>query len=277
MVDFTDSFENVNSDLLDIEIDCNIPGFYDHPNFIEEETRFPEFLNNYARFVQTQAYDNDYLERSRREIPVIANALHDELLRDGRQGACVDMSGVFSRILEREGLWNFVVKGSLTVSFPENSGIGNRYFWSVDNGEFVAGHAWLFAPPFSVVDLTLKQQQRDQQELQYFPDHLLAEGASVGNAETRDIVSPKIIRALIRQGVQEEDFLSTINPTMEKFVNTFETYFIESENTTFKYVPVATTAPDCPLEEMFGISENGRSAIDIYNESVVPALNAIRA
>jgi hypothetical protein len=128
MADFTDSFEIVNTDLINKGVDCNNPGFYDHPNFLKVEAQFPEFLNNYARFVQQRHYDDDYLERARREIPVIARVLYEELLRDGRQGACVDMSGVLSRILEREGLWNFAVKGSLTVSFPRGSGMGDRYF-----------------------------------------------------------------------------------------------------------------------------------------------------
>lgn len=146
----------------------------------------------------------------------------------------------------------------------------------MDEGDFEAGHEWVYAPPFFVVDLTLKQQQREQRELQYFPDFMVSEEGLVKAADIKDIVSPDILLALIMRGIPRNQLLAAINPTMERFVNTFETYSIQAEQTVLKYVPVATGAPECPLEEMFGISMEGRSAIEIYNDLVLPELNRIR-
>ena len=60
---------------------------------------------------------------------------------EGRLGACIDLSMVLSRILDAEGIWNYVVKGSLTLTFPRSVQPGPIYFWPIDEGDFQAGQA----------------------------------------------------------------------------------------------------------------------------------------
>ena len=277
MTEFYESFESIEQDFMRKGIPVDQPGFYDHPNFIEIERLRPEYLNNYARYVQLRPYSNEYLDRASKEIPIIANELHKELLRDGRQGACVDMSGVLSRILEREGYWNFAVKGSLTITYPKSSGIGKRYFWSVDEGEFVAGHAWVYAPPFYVVDITVRQQPHADGESKWLPDQVLFTNAAEEKPTVDDILSPEVRRYLLNQGIPERHQLETVNPTMVRFLETFKTYQALENKTSLKYVPVAVGAPDCPLEDMVGISIEGMSAMDMYESLVTPELNKYRA
>lgn len=277
MTRFNELLERIEADFYSKGIPVDQPGFYDHPNFIEVERQNPEYLNNYARYVQLRFYSSEYLEKAEREIPIIAHELHMELLRDGRQGACVDMSGVLSKILEREGYWNFVVKGSLTITFPKSTGIGKRYFWSVDKGEFVAGHAWVFAPPFQIVDLTLKQQQHKQDESKWLPEVAISKSSSQVEPAVEDIISPEVRGYLRSNGIPEKNQLEAVNPTMVQFLDTFPTYQTVVNDTSLKYVPVAVGAPDCPLEEMVGISLKGMSAMEMYTELVLPKLSQQRA
>jgi hypothetical protein len=147
MASYDADLRALESDFRRRGIDTSTPGFYDHPAFVAAEQRDNTFLNRYARYVDVRQHPEDYIHRASVEIPVIAETLHGILVQDARQGACVDMSGVLSRTLDREGFWNYVVKGSLTITFPTHSGIGQRYFRTVDRGNFVAGHAWVVAPP----------------------------------------------------------------------------------------------------------------------------------
>jgi hypothetical protein len=63
---------------------------------------------------------------------------------------------------------------------------------------------------------------------------------------------------------------------MSLFLDTFDAYLINVNETKLKYVPVAVGAPDCPLEEMIGISPK-KSALDLYTDAVLPKLQACRA
>lgn len=227
MAHFYSSMEQIISDFKRNKIDISKPGFYDEPNFLKVEQRNPEYLNNYARFVQEKTYSYEYLDKARKVIPLIAKELHKELLKNGRKGACINLSMVLSRILEREGFWNYIVKGSLTISFPNGSGIGDRFFWSIDHGEFSAGHAWVVAPPFGVIDLTIKQQERDSKELKYLPEFIMSEVLTPELATVEDIISPEIRQMLQAQGLIYGNMPSIINPTLDKVLATFKSGSIE--------------------------------------------------
>jgi hypothetical protein len=268
MAHFYSSIEKIISDFKRNKIDTSKPGFYDEPNFLKLEQSNPDYLNNYARFVQEKSYSSEYLDKARKVIPLIADELHKELLRDGRQGACIDLSMIMSRILEREGFWNYIVKGSLTVSFPNGSGIGDRFFWSIDQGEFSAGHAWVVAPPFGIIDLTIKQQQRDSNESKYFPEFIMCEALIADSAKVEDIISPEALQMLQARGLNSSNMISIINPVLDKVLSTFKSGSVLRNNTRFKYIPVALGAPDCPLEDIVGISIEGMSAIKIYTKLV---------
>src|SRR6266511_5404545 len=120
-------YEKLSQEFARHGIDVTKPGFYDDPQFLEQEKSNPDFLDNYASFVRNRPYDGAYLVKARAEIPVIAEAVHAELVTDGRLGACVDVGMMLSRILEQEGYWNYQVKGSLTIEFPPKHVIKPKY------------------------------------------------------------------------------------------------------------------------------------------------------
>ncbi|MCK4829971.1 hypothetical protein KA005_80360, partial [bacterium] len=138
MVHFSASHKEIRDDFVQNNIPIDAPGFYDHPNFLAIENIFPFFMANYARFVSALSLDENYIENAGNKIPVIVDEIHKQMATGNHIGRCGDISAILSRILEKENLWNFVVKGSLTIDFPEQSNIETKYFWSVDNGDFIA-------------------------------------------------------------------------------------------------------------------------------------------
>ena len=252
-----------------LEIPTSDPGFCDHPSFLELERQNPELLNLYAAFVARSRYSPEYLERAEVKIRRAAQALHRELLAHGRLGACVDISGILSRILDREGIWNTCVKGSLTISFPPESGIGPRYFWSCDRGEFVAGHAWLLAPPFTVVDISARQQPYEGLESNYIPEYVLSNDSEPTHVEVEDIISPEVRLAMVQQGIPPDRHLEFGARYVPGIFAAIPPIMVPGmDGSSLKYSPVAINAPDCPLEEMRNMDFGGMTPWELYDTKI---------
>lgn len=192
-----DSYDACTTLFREHDIDMTHPGFYDDPNFLQAEEDDSSFLDNYALFVRTKPLTDDYLRSARREIPFIAEVVRGELVADGRLGACIDISMMLSRVLEQEGYWNYQVKGSLTIRFPRESGIPTKYFWSYDvvQTPFAAAHSWLVVPPFTIVDVAVRQQPYDVGR-DLLPDAVVTEGVRPATSSVRDLFSPAYSEAM---------------------------------------------------------------------------------
>ena len=102
MVHFSKNHDEIRNYFNQLNISTDIPGFYDHPNFLAVENKNPFFLANYARFVSTLTFDDNYLENARTKIPVIVTELYKHMSTENQVGRCVDISGILLRILEKE-------------------------------------------------------------------------------------------------------------------------------------------------------------------------------
>lgn len=130
-------------------------GFYNDPTFLAAERVDPAFLEFYGAWVRARSRDAAYDGHVRRIVPKIAEIIADEIIRDGQLGVCIDASMMLTKMFEIEGVWCYAAKGSLTVSAPD---LGEpTHFWMIDD-EPAAGHVWVVAPPFEIVDVTLKGQ-----------------------------------------------------------------------------------------------------------------------
>lgn len=259
-----------------LNIDYSNIGFYDSTKFVEIEKTNPTFLESYAQYVLEKQYSDEYFKKAEIEIPIIANMLNEELKKDGRLGACIDMSIALCRILEREGYWNYMTKGSLTLDFPNNLKINPKYLWSIDFGNFQAGHAWIVAPPFTVVDSALRQQLFKEGEEKYIPDILCTKSKTTTSVQEIDIISPEASRYLESIGINSKK-LEYCNPNFERFIYTFKPVkYINNNKVVFKYFTMAISAPDKPLEEVGTLRLNGKLAIEIYNEIIKPRLIEVR-
>jgi len=159
------------------------------------------------------------------------------------------------------------LKGSLTVSFPAKSNEETTYFWSVDHGDFVAGHAWIYAPPFSIVDVAVKQQPYSGRKSDYLPNMVLVESAPVAKVEVEDIISPSAVAELKYHRVPRNQYFNHVASQMNDMLKVFPAQLISQENgCTMKYCPVAVHASDTPLEEMRNMDFGGDTPFQLYTK-----------
>lgn len=278
VADFLMSNEVVKSDFIKNGVDVSKPGFYDQPAFLSIERKYPKYLNNYARYVETQRYSDEYIKCAEREIPFIAKLLHKELTKDGRLGACIDISMVLSKILEMEGYWNYIVKGALTLDFSPDLSIKSKHYWPIDITNVQAGHVWVSAPPYNVIDITLKQQPYYEGEEMYLPDYVIEKGKYEASVKSDDIFSTEAKISIKRsKGITENRLIEDGVPDVMKVINVFKPYLIKDSSVEMKYITVAITAPDGPLEEMKNLCLEGKYGNSIYKDVIIPSLNKLRS
>lgn len=277
LIHYSADHETIKEDFIRKGIDINTPGFYNQNNFLLVEKNQPLYLNNYARYVQSKAYTEDYIECARKEIRLIASILHNELVKDGRKGACIDMSMTLSKILEKEGYWNYVVKGALTLNYPLESGLSDAHYFPIDNNTIAsAGHAWVVAPPFSVIDITIKQQPYTRNEEKFLPDLVLEENGTLYPATVKDIIASDIRMNFKYQGLREEQILDAIGSDVDNVIKVFPSLTSKHGQTSLNYVTTAISAPIEELEDIKGLHLNGMYGVDIYNNLIIPELKKQR-
>ena len=275
MTHYTESFKKIREDFLQRNIPIERPGFYDHPKFMAVEKIYPEYLNNYARFVHYRQRSKDYDQLVKKKALIIAKIFHEKLKLNGRLGACIDISGLISRALEEEGIFNFVVKGSLTIDFPKKSKITRKYFWSVASGEFTAAHAWVVAPPLYVIDASVQLQPYSDDEAKHLPNLICSEAPKGPKGTLEDVVAPEVRAYALRMGIPATRVLDRVSPGTSAFMNIFPARVEVYENTTLKFVPVAVTAPDLPFKEMEAMNFNGKTGYEVYKEEIIEQLNTL--
>lgn len=274
-VKFTEPYTAIAADFSARGIRTDAPGFYDDPAFVAVEQRQTDYLNNYAKFVQDRPYDDAYLARASREIPEVVALLHQELVADGRLGACVDISITLTKALNREGFWNYQTKGGLTIDFPRTSGIGTRYFWPFDRGNFTTGHSWIVAPPFLVIDLSIKLQPHKSGK-DYLPDYVLATEAKAVKASVVDVASPEARADYRARGIPELKLLARQLPHIAPFWRVFSPREILHDDVKLKYVATGVGVPATAEDQLGDWQCNGRRAGELYAEIIQPRLRTLR-
>src|SRR5690606_23422224 len=149
------------------------------------------------------------LDEAERKIRVAADAVADRVARDGRQGLCVVASGILSRMLDELGVWNYTAKSNLTVRFPPSVSSEPRFCYSIDHGQCVAPHAVVVAPPFTVIDVTVKHQFYDEDALvQWLPPIAMSKELRPYRVASNELVSPSARAELRMHGVTVERYLA---------------------------------------------------------------------
>lgn len=276
MTDFAAPFAAIERDFKARRIPLETPGFYDHPSFMEVEKLDPRYLNNYARFVHDRPRDPAYDEYVRQTVPIVARVFHEHLKANSRLGACVDISGVISRALEMEGIWNFVVKGSLTIEFPRKTKITPKFFWSVDSGHFTAAHAWVAAPPYYIVDVAIRLQPYSDGEEEYLPEVICSSADTLTAGTLEDVVSPEVRAYLTSMRIPKSQQLRAASPDTHNFMKAFPARLFRFGETAMKFVPVATTAPDTRFQDMHAMLFDGKTGYELYVSDVKTALTQAR-
>jgi hypothetical protein len=260
-----------------LSVPTDKPGFYDHPKLKALEKTGVDVLEGYARFVSLRDYSKDYLDSMRPQITAGAKRLNQLLLDDGRPGACIDCSMSLSRMFDEMGIWNYTVKGALTLRFPKKNAQEPFHFWPIDEDvgsgrEF--GHKWVVAPPFQIIDLTLKLQEYPRPIADLLPNYVMTENATCAEAHVTDILSPHACAYATDQGAAYNEAYLLFNPNLEHTLKSFPAYSMTFNGVNMKYVPCAIFASIEPLGDIRSLTLRGRTAPVLFEQEIRPAMES---
>lgn len=251
-------------------VDTGRPGFYDDPRFLAAERANPMLLEAYAAFIRTQRFRSDYLDRAEQIIKHTLSFLHERLVQDDQRGKCIDGSMVLMRFLERQGIWAYAVSGALTLVFADETGIPTTYFAPImlDGNPAKAGHVWLVAPPYAIVDLSVQLQPYRHGEAAHLPPYVLAKRMKPCAVEASDLMEPEARQqfAWLNGRVPSLGDIERIDPGLLEKVRTLGAGEVRQAGTRLKYVATAITAPQEPLEEWRNLQLQGKYPLDLYEE-----------
>lgn len=253
-------------------INCDTPGFLDSSAFLKAERANPRILESYAEFIETQSYSEDYLTDASAKIAIAAEAVRAAVEKDGRQGACIDASGMLGRMLDKLGIWNYVAKATLTIDYAAESKLSPAHFWEFDDGEFAAPHAIVVAPPFAAIDVTVRHQGYSNQEERYLPPAILATEFEETDWNAEDLACDALRVQLSARRIQFHDFLAQNRPGTLQVINTLRPRRVVVNGTSLKYVVIAVGGTIEQLEGITGYKPGGRTALQIYQSEVLPKL-----
>lgn len=253
----------------------SMPGLHDTPAFLQAEQRDSRALNQVARLVEARSYTADELGEAERKIRVAAQVIANRVARDQRQGLCVVASGVLSRMLDELGVWNYTAKSNLTIHFPRSVSPEPRYFYSIDHGQFVAPHAIVVAPPFAVVDVTVKHQFYDEDAMgHWLPPMVMTKETRPYQVTSMELVSPSARAEIRKQGMTVERYLAQEKSDMLELMRHLPSREVALEGGQLAYGVVAVGGYQERLRDLDGAncSIDGLTPIEIYERDVLPKM-----
>ena len=245
------------------------PGFYDHQKFIAAEQEDPKYLAKYAAYVETLALTDHYRERVHDTVRRLSNYLYNQLKRDGRQGACIDISGAFARMLDEEKIWGYPVGGGVGIQFP--GGVGPSHFGAISQpaSPVTAGHMWVRVPPYCVVDISLALQPWEQVKRKLLPDApALSDACDRHDPTVFELMDMDYIR-WVRTTYGEEPTVGRIlqnYPWITSILQQFPASSFTHGELHLSYVPVAIKMSDKNISGMKEPTLNGMSPADLYDD-----------
>lgn len=253
------------------KIDPTRVAFYNDPAFLAAERADPAFLEFYAAYVRLRPRDPAYDTHVRSVVPRAVAALAKEIQLDGQKGVCVDASMMLMKMLELHGVWSYGCNGALTIHSPKLS--SPTHFWPIDVND-VAGHVWLVAPPFEIVDVSLACQAYFRGEEKFLPLFLVAEGGRRIIPEATDYCSSEVLaHARVRYGRLPRDIHFRLDPHLKRRSQYFPSFEIISGDAKLHYCSGGISASDAPnLQAITSRKWNGLLAADVYEQAIKPAL-----
>jgi hypothetical protein len=247
------------------------PGFYDEPGFLRAERQDRRFLKKYAQYIEALPFEEQYLLRARRTALEVADYLFDELKRDGRQGACIDISGTATRMLDQEGVWSYMAFGSVIVEFPAQSRLGKKYFRPIVHPDNPAktGHAWLRVPPFKVLDISLPLQPYPPAAASYLRRYIATEVVAPAPVTTAsDLMEDAFVALFIRRNRRRPSMndLPQVAPGAREFMAEFSAFELTTDGCRVRYVPTGMSAMETPLPGMRNLCLSGKYPAELYRE-----------
>jgi hypothetical protein len=236
------------------------PGWYDDARFLRTAQANPALWIEYAQEAARRGAEPEAAAHARRVLDAVLPKLADLFEADGTRGDCLKRALLLHRLLESAGVWCWAAQGGMTAEFPREwrlAPIGYRPLNLNDR----PGHCWLVAPPYRVVDLSLRHQADGRAE-RHLPAILAVEHAESLALSLLDIADAPL---LALAGNAEPP------PAMRAFNRDFPASRFMRERIRYRYVPTAVAIPGPPLEQWthrFG----GLTPRQIFDEIVTPVL-----
>lgn len=245
--------------------------FYNHAAFRAAEGADPAFLEFYCAWVRARPRQIPYDAHVRSIVPRIAELVANEIVRDGQLGVCIDASMMLTKMLEQEGIWCYAAKGALTISAPD---LGHSTHFCMFDDEPAAGHFWVVAPPFEIIDVSLKNQRWKRGEGRLMPSTIVLETATRIVPRSDDFMSDSVLSHARKQhGPLPRDFHFRAVPSLARPAQFFPSWEVKVGETTLRYA--CGTAVVSEAQSLYTITSrrwNGRLAGELYDEVVRPAL-----
>jgi hypothetical protein len=248
--------------------------FYNSEEFLKAEKNNPDILELYACHVDQMVCSAEQLAHNASCIETLCKILHDFIVRDDQVGTCVDLSGMVSKFLEAYGVWNYCISGSMNFHNPALQVEGNTtYFWTFDTTDR-AGHVWVVAPPYAIIDLSARSQPFTSNEQDFIPDYILQKSGSVVNAITKDHVSPEIQMMYLGMNTNiSGKAYYALDLNVKKFDEYFPSYEFMVRETKFRYLCAGTTMTDAmSIEDLRGRKWRNKYPAEIFEEIVRPQM-----
>lgn len=266
----------IDARLRELGIDTAQFGFYDQPAFMAQELRDGAFLGEYANWVASRPRTDDYDARVRAVVPKLASFVADLLKGRDMRGSCVHASSMLPPMLERMGIWSFGLKGALTMEVPSRGiwrGLATCDHRAFENAEL--GHSWVMAPPFFIVDSTVKLQNLPNDPIsEFMPKFVASEGGEIVAPGLKDIVSASVIAEAARyEGRADPQLHHRLEPELRGFGRIFPAREVHVDELVLRYVPIGARMSDVPLEEINADGGPGLTGAEAWDEHVAPAFN----
>jgi hypothetical protein len=274
------SFSAADEKLRRLGVDVGALGFYNQPAFVAFEQEDPLALELYSDWVISRPRDAEYETHASQVVPKLAALVEQRLAAEQGLGACVNAATMMVSMLDRLGVWSFAVRGSLTVEIPGRADVEKRYFPEFDVGDdadSATGHGWLVAPPFLVVDATLRHQKwvalhpaiRDA-----LPAFVAAQEGEIVRPRWDDVVSDTLV-AMYHLGPADLNVRLPyqFKPDLARVEKSLPGRDVRVGPLSLRYIAGAVTVSDMSLEDMPWVSPASPNLrpIHIWNEDIAPA------
>lgn len=269
-------YQRLNTQLTDLGVKTDQFGFCDQYEFLVAEQRNPALLETYAQWVMLRPRDAKYDAHVNYTVPKLAQLVAKVLEEDELEGSCEMACALLTKGLDRLGVWSVGMVGCSTFEVKEENIW--RGLHTVDRADFLGarlGHIWVCAPPFVVVDASIKRQRWSSDAIYPFvPSIILDSHGRKTKPTPQDVVSADIrVEMMATHGSIPNGVIYQLEPNLKTFSETFPATEIVVDNLTARYVPTAANLSDGTMENINGGGERGRVGSEIWNDVIAPAFN----
>lgn len=226
-------------------IDVSKPGFYDTPIFVEAERNERYIRETYADFVNGMPLSERYRADARNKVGELCEFISKRLPADPRgERLSLQIASVMSRILDKEGIWNYIVRGAFSVQSRTDAVAYVRPFKTF-SVKPAPDHAWLCVPPFKIVDV-LGNVPRDTNRV-----CVLEEAPAPATVDLTDLVEPEYRREFEKSAGRNLDLreLERLKPRYFISMRRYGIYQIRKRDLLLKYtscvIEVARSLEQC--------------------------------